>query len=47
MKKKQQNNIISGATTKILKTVLKLEANSASCIVLYQPKTPENLSKFK
>lgn len=31
----------------ILDTVLKLEANSASCVVLYQPQTPEGLSKFK
>lgn len=30
-----------------LDIMLKLEANSASCTVLYEPKKPEGLSKFK
>nr|WP_308668184.1 cyclic lactone autoinducer peptide [uncultured Agathobacter sp.] len=32
---------------KILQMMLKLEANSASCTVMYEPKQPENLAKFK
>ena len=32
---------------KILQMMLKLEANSASCTVMYEPKQPENLEKFK
>lgn len=32
---------------KILNKILVLEANSNSCIVAYQPKTPSRLEKFK
>ena len=42
-----QNKKVNGMTKKVLDTVLKLEANSASCLVLFQPKTPDKLSKFK
>lgn len=36
-----------GAIKKVLKEVLVLEANSTSCVVLYQPKPPAGLSKFE
>ncbi|HAJ50666.1 MAG: AgrD family cyclic lactone autoinducer peptide [Eubacterium sp.] len=32
---------------RILDTVLKLKANSASCIFLYESKTPERFKKTK
>lgn len=47
MKKASFDKSVSGATKRVLESVLKLEANSASCIVLYEPKAPEALSKFK
>lgn len=37
----------SVAVKNLLNTVLHLEANSASCVVLFQPKTPANLSEFR
>lgn len=33
--------------TAILNTILKIEANSTSCLIAFQPKAPENLSKFR
>lgn len=35
------------ALTGVLGTRLHMEANAASCIFTYQPKAPENLSRFK
>ena len=32
---------------KLLDGVLKVEANSASCLIIYEPKTPAELKKFK
>lgn len=32
---------------KVLDTVLKLEANSASCVFAYEPKAPKELERFK
>lgn len=30
-----------------LDMILRIEANSASCCVIYEPKSPKELSKFK
>ena len=42
---------ISGQTAKVvtntLNKVLKVEANSTSCLVLYQPKVPNALKRFR
>lgn len=35
------------ALTGVLGTKLHVEANTASCIFIHQPKAPENLSHFK
>ena len=47
MKKEVHEN----KTQKLVKTALdlflKVEANSASCIFAYQPKSPEGLNKFR
>ncbi|MBP3770255.1 MAG: cyclic lactone autoinducer peptide [Clostridiales bacterium] len=32
---------------KILDKILKLEANSASCMFAYEPKAPKELERFK
>jgi cyclic lactone autoinducer peptide len=32
---------------KVLETTLKVEANSTSCFVMYQPKVPKELSKYR
>lgn len=31
----------------VLDTILRTEANSTSCIVLYQPKAPKELMKYR
>ena len=41
-KKQAVNKVVS-----ILDTVLKVEANSASCIITYEPKAPKELKRFK
>lgn len=38
---------VSNSVKKALNMMLKLEANSTSCAVVYEPKKPESLSKFK
>lgn len=40
-------NLIATSAKKILNTVLKVDANSASCLFAYQPKPPETLSRLK
>lgn len=46
MEKKNKKNINS-AIKEVLDITLKVEANSASCAVLYQPKEPKELERFK
>ena len=41
-KKQVVNKVVS-----ILDTVLKVEANSASCMITYEPKAPKELKRFK
>lgn len=33
--------------TKGLNSILRMEANSTACLVAYQPKAPESLSRFR
>lgn len=47
MKKDDLMNKCAKTITNVLTSYLKLDANSASCIIVYQPKTPENLKKLK
>ena len=42
MKKNKAQKVV-----KVLDTVLKLEANSASCMFAYAPKAPKALERFK
>lgn len=48
---KNKTNSISKQAAKVamnvLDKVLKTEANSASCLLVYQPKTPAELKRFK
>lgn len=47
MSKFERNNEIANATKKILDKVLKSEATSTSCWLVYQPKAPKELERFK
>lgn len=46
MQKKVKSTVAKGMKN-ILDTVLKTEANTASCVIMYQPKAPEGLAKFR
>lgn len=46
-KKEEKDNLVAKGVVKLLNNVLSVEANSASCVIVYQPKAPENLSKFR
>ena len=47
MKEKKISKRVSKSVTLILEKTLRLEANSTSCIVAFQPKAPEGLEKFR
>lgn len=47
MDKKKISKEVAKKMVKILDGSLRTEANSASCIAMYQPKAPESLAKFK
>lgn len=44
---KKISKTLASGTKKVLDTVLKVDANSASCFMIYQPKAPEALSRYK
>ncbi len=44
---KNKNGKIAGKLVKVLNSYLRLEANSASSICMYQPKAPKELNKFR
>lgn len=45
--KKRQKNIMAKGVASALNKVLKVEANTNSCVVVYQPKEPKSLERFK
>lgn len=47
MKEKKQSNIMAKGVATVLNKVLKVEANTNSCVVVYQPKAPKALERFK
>ena len=44
---KDKNMIAAKLITRVLDSVLRNEANSASCIWMYQPKAPKSLDRYK
>lgn len=47
MKKTEINKPIAEFAAKILKNILRIEANSTSSYIIYQPKAPKTLSRFR
>ena len=47
MKEKQMKNKVAKLVAKMATNTLKTEANSSSCALVYQPKAPKELSRFK
>lgn len=45
--KKEKSKNAAKAITRILDKVLVMEANSTSCVIVYEPKVPKSISKFK
>ena len=43
----KNNNIVAKGVVKIVDKFLKVDANSTSCIITYQPKAPKELEKYK
>ena len=44
---KNLNEKAAKTVAKMAKQTLKVEANTNSCMVVYQPKAPKELSRFK
>ena len=47
MKKNRMDKSLAKSFAAALNNVLKVEANSTSCLIVYQPKVPKELSKFR
>lgn len=47
MDKKKVSKAVAEKMVKVLNASLRTEANSATCVAMYQPKAPESLAKFK
>lgn len=47
MKEKKQTNKVAKGVASVLNKVLQVEANTNSCVVVYQPKAPEALARLK
>lgn len=47
MKREKISKKVAKGVTSSLNSMLRVEANSASCVIAYQPKTPKELARFK
>lgn len=47
MIRNKKSKILAEKTVKLLNKELKKDANSTTCALLYQPKAPKELSKFR
>ena len=47
MKKEKVTKKVAKGVTNVLNSVLRTEANSTSCVIIYQPKAPKELGRFK
>lgn len=47
MKKEKVTKNAAKGVAKVLNSVLRTEANSASCVIAFEPKAPKELSRFK
>lgn len=45
--KEKISRLVAKGTVLILNSFLRADANSASCCIIYQPKAPKELSKFR
>jgi len=47
LKQKNLSKPVAKTVARVLDSFLRTDANSASCIVFYQPKAPKELERFR
>ncbi len=47
MKQKKVSKSVANMAVNVLNTALRVDANSTSCMVIYQPKAPKELARFR
>lgn len=47
MERKNFSKKVAKGVVSTLNTFLKVDANSASCVIAYQPKAPKELNRFR
>lgn len=47
MKGKKLSKAAAGAVVNVLNVMLRADANSTSCLLVYQPKAPKELERFR
>lgn len=47
MKKEKMSKTVAKGIASALNSMLRIEANSTSCVIAYQPKAPKELEKFR
>lgn len=47
MKYSNMSDKVANVITKVFDRMLKVEANSTSCSMVYQPKAPKSLERFR
>lgn len=47
MKQKKVSKSVANMAVNVLNAALRADANSTSCIVIYQPKAPKELARFR
>lgn len=45
--KSKASKLVAKGTASVLNAFLKADANSASCLITYQPKVPKELTKYR
>lgn len=47
MERKKVSKAVAGAVVHTLNAMLHVDANSTSCLLVYQPKAPKELARFR
>ncbi|KAI4449454.1 hypothetical protein C823_003983 [Eubacterium plexicaudatum ASF492] len=45
--KNKVSKLVAKGVVSVLNTFLRVDANSASCCIIYQPKAPKELERFR
>lgn len=47
MERKKVSKTVAGAVVNVLNAMLHADADSSSCLMVYQPKAPKELARFR